>query len=193
MRLAYQRFLADFGVLGTDEEFAALNGPPLFEIIDRLKAAHGLAEAPARLAERYEAAISDAYLDVAPAAGARELLSALQRRGCKIGIVTSNDGPLTNTWLATVGLDGLVDFVVSSDMIKRGKPDPEPYLLAAQRAACAPDSIIAVEDSVTGARAARAAGIATFLLRPAGAPASGLDVTEIPSLLDVTRWLALDE
>jgi len=55
--------------------------------------------------------------------------------------------------------------VVSGDDVSRGKPDPEPYRVAIERADADPGLSIAVEDSPQGAAAARAAGLRTFLLR----------------------------
>jgi beta-phosphoglucomutase-like phosphatase (HAD superfamily) len=58
---------------------------------------------------------------------------------------------------------------VSGDDVRHGKPDPEGYVLASQRAGCPPSRILAIEDSQQGARAALAAGLKTFLLaEPAG-------------------------
>ena len=42
--------------------------------------------------------------------------------------------------------------------MSRGKPHPEPYLLAADRLGVRPEACIAIEDSPTGVRSALAAG-----------------------------------
>jgi sugar-phosphatase len=92
-----------------------------------------------------------------------------------VGIVTSNSTARTSSWLATVGFSHLIDFIVAGDEVKRGKPHPEPYLLAAERAACPQSSIVAVEDSVLGAQSAMRAGLRTYLLTDSGKAPAGVE------------------
>lgn len=164
MREAYQLFLGDFQVCGTDDEFSSLNGPPLIEVVRRLKVTHGLPHDEATLATKYFGIIDELYSSVSPAHGAKELLSAAQARNCRVAIVTSNSYERTSSWLARVGLTGFVDFVVSGEQVKFGKPDPEPYLLASRRVDCSVDRMIAIEDSIQGAKSAIGAGLYTYLL-----------------------------
>ncbi|MFL6354725.1 MAG: HAD-IA family hydrolase [Bryobacteraceae bacterium] len=49
--------------------------------------------------------------------------------------------------------------LVSSDDVRRGKPDPEGYLMAAERLGVAPERCLVVEDTPTGLEAARRAGM----------------------------------
>jgi HAD superfamily hydrolase (TIGR01509 family) len=169
MRQAYSRFLGSFQVQGTDDEFASLNGPPLAEIVRRLAAAHGIAGDPEELQALYGEIIDEAYESVAPTPGAARCLEKAKDLGCVVGIVTSNSNLRTRRWLDTAGLSRWVDVVVSGDDVRHGKPDPEGYVLASQRAGCPPSRILAIEDSQQGARAALAAGLKTFLLaEPAG-------------------------
>ncbi len=52
-------------------------------------------------------------------------------------------------------------FVLTSEDISRGKPDPEVYLLACQQLELSPNQIMVLEDSANGCRAAVAAGAFT--------------------------------
>ena len=166
MREAYQLFLDDFQVCGTDDEFSSLNGPPLVEVVRRLKVAHGLPDDEATLATKYFGIIDQLYTGVSPAHGARQLLSTAQARNCHVAVVTSNSSERTSSWLARVGLMGYVDFIISGEQVKYGKPDPEPYLLGSRRADCPIDKIIAIEDSIQGATSAIGAGLYTYLVTP---------------------------
>ena len=148
MREAYQVFLDDFQVCGTDAEFASLNGPPLKEVVRRLKVTHGLTHEVEQLTARYFEIIDRLYGDVSPTHGARQLLSTAQSQNCRVAVVTSNSSERTSAWLSRVGLTGFVDFIVSGEQVKYGKPDPEPYLLASQIVDCPVDRIVAIEDSV---------------------------------------------
>lgn len=51
------------------------------------------------------------------------------------------------------------DVLITADDVTRGKPDPQAYLLAAQRLALAPAGCVVVEDAPAGIQAARAAGM----------------------------------
>ena len=62
--------------------------------------------------------------------------------------------------------------VCAADVI-RGKPDPEPYRLAAARLGVAPGRSVALEDSPTGIRSAHAAGL-TVVAVPSVPPPPGL-------------------
>ena len=168
MREAYQVFLDDFQVCGTDAEFASLNGPPLKEVVRRLKVTHGLTHEVEQLTARYFEIIDQLYGDVSPTYGAGQLLSTAQAQNCRVAVVTSNSFERTSAWLERVGLTGFVDFIISGDQVKYGKPDPEPYLLASRKVDCPVDRIIAIEDSVQGATSAIGAGLYTYLLSPAG-------------------------
>lgn len=61
MRIAYRRFLEQFQVEPTDAEFDSLNGPPLPEVIRRLKVSHALKDDEQLLLAGYYDIIDQAY------------------------------------------------------------------------------------------------------------------------------------
>jgi HAD superfamily hydrolase (TIGR01509 family) len=166
MRAAYAGFLGRFGRPADDGEFASLNGPPLPEVVRRLREAHGLPGSLDHLVAIYQSIVDDAYAGVAPTAGAPELLAAAKREGWIVGVVTSSSAARTRQWLERIGLADHVDFVVAGEDTPRGKPHPDPYLLALQRAQCAATQAVAVEDSPQGVAAALAAGVTTYAYQP---------------------------
>ena len=64
MRGLYFRFLGDLGRKGSQAEFDALNGPPLDEVIERLRTSHGLEGSPEELRDAYLDAVGAAYESV---------------------------------------------------------------------------------------------------------------------------------
>ena len=64
------------------------------------------------------------------------------------------------------------DVVVCGDEVAKPKPDPEPYLRAAELLGVAPQRCLAVEDSPTGALAAERAGVAVLVV-PCEVPVPG--------------------
>lgn len=170
MKLVYRKFLKKFNATSTTEEFDSLNGPPLLEIVRRLKEAHGLPGSVKDLHDHYCALIDEAYAGVSPNSGAQILLQRAKVNDCRVGIVTSNSANRTWSWLKRVDLSEFVNFVVAGEDVIRGKPDPEPYRIAALRTERRLDQIAAVDDSPAGASSARDAGLRTFGLDPVEGP-----------------------
>jgi HAD superfamily hydrolase (TIGR01509 family) len=72
--------------------------------------------------------------------------------------------------VATLGAIGILewfDAVVCAEDYDRGKPHPDPFLLAAKLIGVPPDGCVVFEDSPTGIEAAKAAGMAwVFVTSP---------------------------
>jgi HAD superfamily hydrolase (TIGR01509 family) len=90
-------------------------------------------------------------------AGALELLDGLAARRVPIGLVTSSYRVLVDAALAVLGPDRFAVTVTGEDVTK-GKPDPEPYLLACRRLAVDPRRTVVLEDAPNGVASAEAAG-----------------------------------
>jgi HAD superfamily hydrolase (TIGR01509 family) len=91
--------------------------------------------------------------------GVRDLLDGLTAAGVKLAIGSS--GPRENLILTVreCGLDSRFSAIVALEDITRGKPDPQVFLLAAQRAGCDPARTVVFEDAPVGIQAAKAAGM----------------------------------
>jgi HAD superfamily hydrolase (TIGR01509 family) len=191
LRNVYHAFLGRFGVQGSEEEFQSLNGPPLWQIVQRIRETYNLSESPERLLDRYLALLSEAHELMMPAAGAEDVLAFARGQGWKISVVTSSPSGATVAWLRRFGLYEFMDTVVGGDDVTKGKPDPEPYLLALQRTGCLTVESFAVEDSAHGARSAGAAGLPLWFLGttiPSDVAASSLFRGSLPrfgNLLEV--------
>ena len=95
--------------------------------------------------------------------GARELLAELGALGVPCALVT-----MSWTSLARVVLEalppGTFAHVVTGDLVKHGKPHPEPYLAAAAALGVDPSRCLAIEDSATGVQSAVTAGVPTLCI-----------------------------
>ncbi len=78
---------------------------------------------------------------------------------CLTGIVTGSPRKAVLHVLHSIGIESLINLIVSGDDVKKGKPDPESYLLAAEKLGVSPEECLVLEDSVNGVKAARAAGM----------------------------------
>jgi pseudouridine-5'-monophosphatase len=90
--------------------------------------------------------------------GLLELLATLEQHQIPKGIATSSRAAMVQRMLPRFELGPRFQFVLTSEDVTRGKPDPEIYLKAATRFGIRPDEMLVLEDSENGARAAVAAG-----------------------------------
>ena len=127
--------------------------------------------------------------------GADELLSRLKKDGYSVALATATAVDLAEKYLRQVGLFGYFDVIVSGRQVAKGKPEPDIYLLAAEKLGLRPSECIALEDSQNGVRSASAAGCKTVLVPDLDNP-----VDELKPLLygtanglsDVYRFLESD-
>lgn len=101
--------------------------------------------------------------------GAAEALESVAQWGLPMAICTNATGPELSAFLARFDLAGRFAVALSRDAVRRPKPAPDIYLLAAERLAVAPRRMLVVEDSVFGVRAAKAAGATCVAVAPPGA------------------------
>jgi pseudouridine 5'-phosphatase len=88
--------------------------------------------------------------------------AALARLGAAalpLAVVSSGTSDYVEFVLRWLGVRGAFQVVVSGEEVRRGKPDPEGYLLAARLLRAEPADCAALEDTVHGIAAARAAGM----------------------------------
>jgi HAD superfamily hydrolase (TIGR01509 family) len=95
---------------------------------------------------------------LAPMPGVEPLLDELQAAQVPIAVATSGTRQYAQDVLSRLHLLQCFRFILTADDITRGKPDPEVYLLAAERLSLTPPQMMALEDSANGCRAAVAAG-----------------------------------
>ncbi len=93
--------------------------------------------------------------------GIRDVLAALHQAGFKLAVGSS--GPPENVVLALdkLGQRELFDAVATGEDVRRGKPDPQVFLLAAERLAVPAVRCAVIEDAPAGIAAANAASMAS--------------------------------
>lgn len=94
--------------------------------------------------------------------GAVELLQWLNANNIPTVVATSTRKELAEIKLRLAGLDGYFDGLTCGCEVRNGKPDPEIYLLAAERIGVEPNLCLAFEDSSNGVIAAVSAGMQTY-------------------------------
>ncbi len=145
------------GDFGPADQYPLVGGS-LAVTVEYLLAKASRPAAPAVVArwliESMVAQISTQPLAVLP--GAASLLAEVRAAGLPCALVTSSVPAVVDAVLAR--LDVRFDVVVGGADVARTKPDPEGYLLAAEKLGADPRRCIALEDSPNGVAAAEAAG-----------------------------------
>ena len=112
-----------------------------------------------------------AHAGLALKAGVREILDCLEAQGLPRAVVTSSRRQEAEHHLGQHGLLDRFQFILANGEYPAPKPDPAPYVRAAQQLGLDPAYVLALEDSHNGVRAAAGAGMMTIM---------------VPDLLDAT-------
>jgi phosphoglycolate phosphatase len=95
--------------------------------------------------------------------GMAEVLTGIEQRGLRWGVVTNKPAWLTEPLLAAMQLDKRVACIVSGDTAASRKPHPDPLLHAARSAGVEPAQCVYVGDAERDVQAGRAAGMHTIV------------------------------
>jgi HAD superfamily hydrolase (TIGR01509 family) len=94
--------------------------------------------------------------------GALSVVQALHAASIRQGCASNSGSAVVAANLKALGILPYLGTTVTLDDVERGKPSPDPYARACHLLGVPPERAIAVEDSITGLMAARAAGLFTI-------------------------------
>jgi HAD superfamily hydrolase (TIGR01509 family) len=110
--------------------------------------------------DRYDAEILSLYRNSSELLpGAERLVQTLKSSGKRLAVASSSRTAWVEACLDCLGLREQFDAIVTGDMVQHGKPDPEIYLMAAERLGLRPDRCLAIEDAPKGVQSAHRAGM----------------------------------
>jgi HAD superfamily hydrolase (TIGR01509 family) len=157
--LAWSKALGEWNCPFPEDRFYQWGGLPIKEIIERLSSEHGIEMPVEEVAERKEALY---YASLSDLKSVPEVVEHIDHsHGHKLfAVVTGSSRDSAETSLRTLGLLEKFDVLVCAGEYSRSKPDPEPYLMAAQKLGVAPADCLVFEDTQMGIDAAEAAGMA---------------------------------
>jgi beta-phosphoglucomutase len=177
-RSAWKSFLESLGRETSDSELDfILDGGRREEILTHFLGELSLARIE-EYGKRKDELLRKHREGIQPMPGIIDLLDHLSREGISLAVTTSAGRRRALGTLRELGIAHYFQTIVTGDEVVAGKPDPAIYRLAAERMQESPDRLLAVEDGVSGVKAARAAGIRcvgvgpfrrTSLLQDAGA------------------------
>ena len=148
---AWKAPAAELGVAIDDTLIHQFIGRTLPDVMDILEAHCGSRETAEALYHRHKE-IRDEMVrtDLELKAGAAECIDELLAAGYHVGLATSSRLVTAERNLKMVGLFDKFETVTCGEDVVHGKPDPEMYLLACERAGFAPEECAVVEDSRNG-------------------------------------------
>jgi HAD superfamily hydrolase (TIGR01509 family) len=115
--------------------------------------------------EEIDAGYSDAFRaelasePLEPLDGVVELLEAIGERGLLLAVASQSSRAWVDATLAAASLDRYFPQIATAGEAGADKPEPDVYLLAAEKLGQVPGACIAVEDSIFGIASASAAGM----------------------------------
>jgi beta-phosphoglucomutase family hydrolase len=157
--------LAQRGASISEALFYELGGVPTEEIVRILNRRHGAGLDPTETAAAKEAL----YFTLLPGATPVEPVVALVREyhgRYPLAVASGGIRPLVDQTIAALGLDGVFQAILTAEDVVRGKPEPDLFLLAAERIGVPPERCVVFEDSDLGLEAARRAGMFGVDVRP---------------------------
>lgn len=157
------------GSAPAQEELAFSLGIPGVDALEQL----GISNIPATFA-LWEKNLQKYWDTVALFPGIPELLEELKRRGCKLGVVTSQTRKEYEEGFAPFPISHYFTTLVRADDAPEHKPSPVPLLRYMELAGCKPSELLYVGDRVGDLRCARGAGV-DFALAGWGNPDRDLD------------------
>ena len=147
----------------TEEDFYGLAGVKEEDTVRILNERHAAAVDPESVAALKMSLFHERMLEVK----AIEPVAELARRAhglLPLGVVSGSEEPTVAGCLEATGLRTLFDTIVTPRLVKRGKPAPDMFLLAAEHLGVDPAECLVLEDGQSGIDAAHAAGMTTVFV-----------------------------
>lgn len=163
-RAAFERFHAPFEFDWT--LFMRRAGMPLLQTVHELNAEFGISLPPEDVVREQHRAYAELLPGVLPIEPVVAFARALYGHA-PLSVFSGGHEDVVRQSLAAVGILALFDHVLTAEHVKRGKPDPEGFLLCAERMGTAPAHCLVIEDGDLGIEAAERAGMDWVRVGPA--------------------------
>jgi beta-phosphoglucomutase-like phosphatase (HAD superfamily) len=158
--LAWKQALGEYGCDFTEERFYELGGLPIVNIIELLGREQGIDMPVSDVARRKEEFYFGHLRNLQCVAEVREHIQHQHGR-IPFAIVSGSTRESVEASLRAIGLLNQFDVLVCAGDYTNSKPDPEPFVVAAQRLGVPPENCLVFEDTQMGIDAATAAGMAS--------------------------------
>lgn len=162
---AFNTVFNQFGLQFSKEENTKYIGMPDIDEAKDMVAKYPLPITAEELVKRKQTVLRRLFSKaIIPQPGLMELLGKLQERKYKIGIASSSALEEIESVVNGLKINKYIDVYCSAEQVKKGKPAPDVYFLAAQKLAVQPQDCLVLEDAPNGVRAGKAAGMQVFAI-----------------------------
>ena len=145
--------------------FYELGGMPAEHIIELLNERHGYAMPAAATAREKEALFMDMLAEIEPIEPVIAIVREVSGR-LPMAVASGGFRKVVTRTLKSLGILEKFTAVVCAEDYARGKPFPDPFLVAAEKLGVAPAKCLVFEDTKIGQQAATAAGMVSILVPP---------------------------
>lgn len=158
---AWKRVFADFDLTLTVKGYESFTGMKGEEIVCKYIKLDATNEEASSLTRRKEEYFIDEIKrdKIEATKGIEVFLKDLKANNIRTGIGTAAMEFKANAILEELGLKKFFDIIVCAEKVKKGKPNPETYLKAAEELNLKPEECVVIEDAPNGIEAAKNAGI----------------------------------
>jgi HAD superfamily hydrolase (TIGR01509 family) len=167
--VAWSQAIAEHGGRFPEDLFYAMGGMPLLQVVEELNRRFGFTMNPEEVVARKESLYLAMLDQLQPMAS---VVAHIERAFGSIPFAIVSGSPRETIFrsLTTLGLLDRFPVIVGSEDYTHGKPNPEPFLMAARMLNVSPSECLVFEDAQLGIDAAEAAGM-QWVRVPASLPA----------------------
>ncbi|WP_134090104.1 HAD family phosphatase [Olivibacter sp. XZL3] len=165
---AWKKVLAEYGFeLDSDTWLTSLAGKTDVQAMEVLQGEHGFQTEVEPFLERVKSAIAQQYEEelVPLMPGAKELITYLHGKQVTLALVTSSKREVATYYLEAHDLMKYFKLLVTRTEVTHTKPHPEPYLMCIAQLGFNKEDCLVLEDSLTGTKAADAAGLTCWAVQ----------------------------
>ena len=158
-KAAIEMFRRHYGVTPHPDDFLPFVGAGENRYIGGVAEKHGVSvKLPEDKVRTYEIYLEIIKGCLGPLPGVLDFTAACRRQGIKLAVASAADRMKVEGNLAEIGIPAdHFDAVVTGSDVNRYKPDPECFLMAAEKIGIDPAKCLVVEDAINGCRAAKSA------------------------------------
>jgi HAD superfamily hydrolase (TIGR01509 family) len=155
---AWTKAITDAGGQFPEDLFYAWGGVPIERIVELLNEKYGLSMPVSETAHHKEQLYVDLLPELQPMASVVRVMDGMQGK-VPFAIVSGSPRSSIESTLARLGLRDRFSLIVGAEDYTHGKPNPEPFLTAAEKLGLAPERCLVFEDAEGGIKSAEAAGM----------------------------------
>jgi HAD superfamily hydrolase (TIGR01509 family) len=156
---SYIAVAARGGVAINGDIIFELAGWPVVKVIEEINKRYHASFDPVKFAEEKELVFFDEFLEqVEPISFVVDHLKTYAGKA-KIAVVSGSVRKSVEKTLQVLGIADIPEVLVCAGETPRGKPFPDPFLVAAEKLGVRPERCLVLEDAEAGVQAAEAAGM----------------------------------